>query len=136
MTPAERERALADKPAASKKILLDKVREYQALPPEIREARLRQTQLRWELTSLVNLAPAGRPAFIKEAAPEDRPLLQDYALWLTNSPAGKKELLDKLSPDRHQALTQALAQWDSVPQPERRQRSAQFGQFCEEDQSR
>ncbi|MGA2542367.1 MAG: DUF3106 domain-containing protein [Verrucomicrobiota bacterium] len=136
MTPAERERALANKPADSKKILLAKVQEYQALPPDIREARLRQTQLRWELTSLINLAPAGRPAFLKEVAPEDRPLLEDYALWLTNSPAGKKALLDKLSPDRHQALTLALAQWDSVPETERQQRSAQFGQFCEEDQSR
>jgi len=136
MTPAEREKALANKPADSKKILLAKVQEYQTLPADIREARLRQTQLRWELTSLINLVPANRTAFIKEAALEDRPLLEDYARWMTNSPAGRKELLDKLSPDRHTALTQALARWDSVPEPERLQRSAQFSQFCEEDQAR
>ncbi len=136
MTAAQRERALADKPADSKKILLAKVEEYQALPADIREARLRQTQLRWELSRLLGLAPAERPAFIKDLTLEDRPLLEDYARWLTNSPAGKKAMLAQLSPDRHQALTLALAQWDSVPEPERLQRSAQFGQFCEEDQSR
>ncbi len=136
MTPAERERALASKPADSKKILLAKVEEYLALPADIREARLRQTQLRWELTALNNLAPADRPAFIKEAALEDRSLLEDYARWMTNAPAGKKEMLDKLSTERHAALTKALAQWDAVPEPERLQRSAEFGQFFQENQAR
>jgi len=73
MTPAEREKALANKPADSKKILLAKVQEYQTLPADIREARLRQTQLRWELTSLINLVPANRTAFIKEAASKTAP---------------------------------------------------------------
>ena len=136
MTPAERERALANKPADSKKILLAKVEEYLALPVDIREARLRQTQLRWEVTELNNLAPADRPAFIKEAALEDRSLLEDYARWMTNSPAGKNEMLDKLSAERYAALTKALAQWDAVPEPERLQRSAAFGQFFEENQTR
>ena len=81
MTPAERERALASKPADSKKVLLTKVEEYLALPADIREARLRQTQLRWEFTTLNNLASASRPAFIKETALEDR------SLWRT-TPAG------------------------------------------------
>jgi hypothetical protein len=135
MTPTERERALAKKPDDSKKILLAKVEEYLALPADIRETRLRQTQLRWELTTLNNLAPADRPAFIKEAALEDRSLLEDYARWMTNSPAGRKEMLEKLSTERHTALATALAQWDAVPEPERLHRSADFGQFFEENQA-
>jgi hypothetical protein len=131
MTDAERERALAGKPAESRKLLLAKVQEYTNLPPDIREARLRQTQLLWELTSLTNLPPADRPAFIKEAgvAPEDRPLLEDYTRWLALSPAGQKDFLDKLSKERRQAL----AQWESVPDSERQQRSDQFRQFCDLD---
>ena len=129
MSDAERERALAGKPAESRKLLLAKVQEYTNLPPEIREARLRQTQLLWELTSLTNLPSADRPAFIKEVAPEDRPLLEDYTRWLALSPAGQKDFLDKLSKERRQAL----AQWESVPETERQQRSDQFRQFCDLD---
>jgi hypothetical protein len=136
MSQAERDRALADKPADSKKILLAKVQEYKALPAEIREARLRQTQLRWELTTLMSLPSAERPAFIKEVPLEDRPLLEDFDRWQTLSPAGQKELLERLSPDRHQDLTQALAQWESVPETERQQRSAQFTQFFNLDPAR
>jgi hypothetical protein len=135
MSPAERERALANKSADYKKSLLAKVEEYRALPEGIREARLRQTQLRWELTTLTNLPPAERPAFIKEAAPEDRRLLEDFDRWQALSAAGKKELVDKLSPDRHRDLTRALAQWESVPETERQQRSAQFSQFFDLDQT-
>jgi hypothetical protein len=136
MSPAERDRALANKPADSKKILLAKVEEYKALPAEIREARLRQTQWRWEFTTLTNLPPAERSAFIKEAPLEDQRLLEDFNRWQALPPAGQKELVEKLSPDRHQDLTQALAQWESVPESERQQRSAQFTQFCDLDQTR
>jgi hypothetical protein len=129
MSAAERERALANKPAESKKIILAKVQEYQNLPPDIREARLRQTQLLWELTSLTNLPPAARPAFIQEVAPEDRPLLEDYARWLALSPDGQRDFLAKLSNDRRQAL----AQWESIPETERQQRSDQFRQFADLD---
>jgi hypothetical protein len=129
MSAAERERALANKPAESRNIILAKVQEYTNLPPDIREARLRQTQLLWELTSLTNLPPADRPAFIKEVAPEDRPLLEDYSRWLALSPDGQREFLAKLSSDRRQAL----AQWDSIPETERQQRSDQFLQFCDLD---
>jgi predicted Fe-S protein YdhL (DUF1289 family) len=138
MSPAERDRALADKPADSRKILLAKVQEYKALPDNIREARLRQTQLRWELITLTNLPPAGRPAFIKEVPLEDRPLLQDFNHWQSLSPVGQQELLAELarrSPQRHQDLIQALARWESVPETERQQSSAQFGQFFDLDQT-
>jgi hypothetical protein len=136
MSPSERERALADKPAESRKMLLAKVEEYTSLPADIREERLRQTQLRWELVSLTNLPPAGREAFIKEAAPEDRALLEDYNRWLALPPEGRKKLESELSPDRHQALTRALAQWESVSETERQQRSAKFGEFIDLDQTR
>jgi len=139
MSPVERDHALAEKPADSRKILLAKVEEYKAMPAEIREARLRQTQLRWELITLTNLPSADRHAFIEEVTLEDRPLLRDFDLWLTLSPAGKQELLAglaKRSPTRHQALIQALAQWQSVPETERRQSSAQFSQFCDLNQTK
>jgi hypothetical protein len=134
MTPPELERALANKPAEARKILLAKVAEYTNLPADIREARLRQTELRWELTTLLKLPASDRPAFIKEFALEDRLLLEDYARFQALSAPEQKAFLEKLPPDRHQALAQALAQWDSVPEPERQQRSAQFVQICEMDQ--
>jgi predicted Fe-S protein YdhL (DUF1289 family) len=136
MTPAERERALTNKPAEAKKLLLAKVQEYTNLPADIREARLRQTQLRWELTSVTKLPPAASPAFIQEAAPEDRPLLKEFDRWQALSPAQQQAFLRTLPPDPHQALTQALAQWESVPKTERQQSSDQFLQLCDLDQAR
>ena len=138
MSSAERARALAEKPPDARKLLLAKVEEYKALPADIREARLRQTQLKWELITLTNLPSAARPAFIKEAPLEDRPLLEDFNHWQSLSPLGQQELLAELakrSPQRHQALIQALARWESVPQTERQQSSAQFGQFFDLNQT-
>ena len=115
MPPDEREKSLALHPPEIRDRILAKVAEYTNLPADIREARLRQTELRWELTTLLKLPASDRPAFIKEFALEDRLLLEDYARFQALSAPEQKAFLEKLPPDRHQALAQALAQWDSAP---------------------
>jgi len=126
MTPAQREKALANKPAEATNALLKKVAEYTNLPKEVREARLRLTELQWELTTVVTLAPTNQAAFIKDAAPEDRPLLEDWLRFQSLSSDGQKAMLVTLNPNRHQALTQALKQWQAVPESDRQQASGQF----------
>jgi predicted Fe-S protein YdhL (DUF1289 family) len=154
MSQGERERALAGKPDNYKKAVLDKVQEYEALPPDIREARLRQTQLRWDLTQLMKLPPEARPAILKDITPGDRSFLEDrlrqwdrtetnlqqtflanagfldsYLRWQASSPAEQNEFLAKLPPDRRQDWSRELARWETMPQDERRRLSDQFRQF-------
>ena len=47
MTPAERERMLAGQPEDKRKQVLAFVREYEALPRDVREERMRQTEMHW-----------------------------------------------------------------------------------------
>jgi hypothetical protein len=159
MTPAERTNALAGKSADYKKAVLDKVQEYQALPKDIREARLHETQLRWDLISLMKLPPASRPALLKDLAAQDRALLEDrlrqwdqlptdmqkaflekesfldfYLRWLASSAAEQQVSLNNLPPNRRQELTNELARWQTLSEATRRRLCDQFHQFFEQDQ--
>ena len=58
MTPAQREKLLANKPDAEREAILAKVREYEAMAADIREARLRQTELLWDIATLMRLPSA------------------------------------------------------------------------------
>jgi hypothetical protein len=157
MTPAERTNALASKPAEFKKAVLAKVEEYQALPKEIREARLRETQLRWVLETLMNRPPSGRAALLGGLGPADRALLEErlrrwdempadkqkaflenasfldfYLGWLASSLAERQAALNSLSPSRRQEFTNELARWQTVPETERQRLCDQFHQFFEQ----
>src|ERR1019366_7847670 len=57
MNGAERKQALTNRSPEGQKLILDKVREYESLPPDERELRLRVTELRWYLVPLMT-APA------------------------------------------------------------------------------
>lgn len=133
MTPVERERALAGKPAEAKKLLLAKVQEYTNLPANIREARLRQTQLRWELTSLTNLPPAARPAFIREAAPEDRPLLEGFDHWQALAPAEQEALLKTFTDAERRTMEEALNTFAALPEAQRKIWAQSFQKFLTMD---
>ena len=130
MTPAERARALAGKPAEAKKLLLAKVQEYQDLPAAIREARLHQTQLRWELTSLTTLPPAARLAFIREAAPEDRPLLEGFDHWQALSPAEQEALLKTYTVTERRSMEKALNTFAALPEAQRKICDPSFQKFA------
>ena len=57
MTPGEnREKSLASKGAAERRVILAKVDEYLALPADVREERLHQTEIHWEMIALMKMA--------------------------------------------------------------------------------
>src|SRR5580658_2569921 len=96
MTPAERERVLADKSAEKRRQVLAKVKEYEALPREVREARLVQTDLHWRLLQLLPLNPAQRKARLQEVSPLYQPmLLAPLAQWDSLPADMRKALLEK-----------------------------------------
>jgi hypothetical protein len=154
MTPAERTKALASKPADYQKAVFGKVAEYQALPPDIREARLHETQLRWDLTTLMSLAPSARPALLKDLTASDRALLTErlsqwdrlspewqkaflekesfvdfYLRWAASTPAEQEASLSNLPAARRAELTNELARWQSVPAEDRQRLCDEFHQF-------
>lgn len=156
MTPAEREKALAARPAEDRKIILAKVQEYEAMPRELREARLCQTELHWELSQLMRLTPAERTNRLGEVSPLYRPMIenllrqwdeipantqkdllerQDFIglyLHMQGSPAAtQKEILDRLPEARRARWTEEMARWQALPEEQRSNLCTQFQRFCQ-----
>jgi hypothetical protein len=77
MAPAERERNLAGRPAPIRDRILAKLAEYEAMPPDQRESRLRMTELRWYLISFVALPPSTRANQLALVPEADRKLVSD-----------------------------------------------------------
>ena len=142
MSPGERERALAGKPPADRKILLAKLREYEALPRGIREARLCQTELHWELSGLMKLAPRDRTNRLQEVSPLYLPMVEDLLRQWDKVPADlQKALLEKQSFIdvylRMQGAPAAARQgildkqaFDRLPPAQRAQCINSFGKFA------
>jgi len=154
MTPAQRERSLAGKSPDERKAILEKVREYEALPRDVREARLRQTELHWHLIMLMRLGPKERERQIKEISPLDLPMvagqlqqwdelpgttrkallenerfIETYVGWRVSSPADQEELLKKLPLERRSYFAEELRRWQALPEDQRAELCAQFRRF-------
>ncbi|MCS7337919.1 MAG: DUF3106 domain-containing protein [Verrucomicrobiae bacterium] len=75
--PDELDKLLADKPPEKREQLLAKLREYQALPPDERELRLRATELQWHVVQLLPLKGAERQARLQEVPQDIRRFVED-----------------------------------------------------------
>jgi hypothetical protein len=92
MTPDERDRELAKRPPEIRKRILAKVQEYAAMQPDERDLRLRMTELRWYLLTLMNL------------------------------PAGARENTLALVPEtERQSIADRLEKWDQLPVDEQKE---------------
>lgn len=158
MPMAERERSIAEKSEAHKKILRSKLKEYEAMTSEERELRLAVTELRWYLVPLMKITPAEREERMKAIPEEIRALVEDrlrrwdalssdqqkdflenemtvrYFLRLQSSTPEQQENLLQLFPaDRREKLERDLARWRSLPADQRSQMNTRFEQFFELD---
>lgn len=154
MTPAERERVLADKSEEKRREVLAKVREYEALPPEVREARLLQTEMHWRLLVLLPLDSAERQARLREISPMYQPMilsqlarwddlpgdvrkalleresfLRTYIQWQGHSAAAQEDILSKLAPRQRERWTEELDRWQALPEDRRVELNQAFRQF-------
>jgi hypothetical protein len=75
MSFAERSQALADRAPESRKQILAKIREYEAMKPSARELRLRATELRWYLLPLMRIEATNRTVQLGLIPPDIRPLV-------------------------------------------------------------
>jgi hypothetical protein len=156
MNPVERDRELARKTPADRAVLMAKLREYQALPREIREARLCQTELHWELSGLMKLPPDQRAARLKEVSPLYMPMFNSLLREWDQLPAEtRKVLLEKESfigaylqlqgssavaqrairdtwpVERRAQWGAEMERWLALPAAQRTELCAQFQHFCQ-----
>jgi hypothetical protein len=155
MDPDEREQALAGRSPADRAAILAKLQEYEDLPRDIREARLCQTELHWELSELMKLAPGNRTRRLREVSPLYQPMIEvllrqwdqvpahtqkallekqnfiGLYLRLQGSPAAaRQEIIDKLPPERRAHWVEEMGRWQALPEKERAELCAQFQRFC------
>jgi len=88
MTPSERQHALRNRPPEKQQLILAKVEEYEAMPPDDRELRLQTTELRWYLVPLLSLPEAGRAAVLDKIPAAMRKLVENrLAQWQVLPPS-------------------------------------------------
>ncbi|MDB6021614.1 MAG: hypothetical protein JWQ04_1471 [Pedosphaera sp.] len=149
LSPAARENQLTNRPLELRKRILAKVQEYEAMKPDERELRLRNTQLRWYLLSFMETPPTERATQLAMVPEADRPFVQDHlAQWDRLPAAEQKEVLkyEKLmeniaaSPNKVLPLTPVSNGQDSLknldsflklPPEKREQMYASFQNFFE-----
>jgi hypothetical protein len=154
MTPSERERALAGQPEQRRIQVLAKVREYEALPREVREERMRQTEMYWEVLNLLRLDPAQRKERLNEISPLYQPMilsqlsqwdrlpeamrqtllakesfLRTFVQWLGHSPTAQEDLWSQLPADQRADWEQELNRWQALPESRREELCQAFRQY-------
>src|SRR5215831_2341845 len=84
MSASERNQFLTNRSLVSQRMIQAKIKEYLELKPEMRELRLRATELRWYLVPLMNAAATNRTAQLAAIPEQVRPLVEDrLRLWDT-----------------------------------------------------
>jgi Protein of unknown function (DUF3106) len=147
MDPAERQKALADRTPENRKLILAKVREYESLKPDVRELRLRATELRWYLLPLMRMAPADRANRIEQIPANDRSMVVARLREWDKLPADvQKQLVDNeatlryftevqdtrvrsLSEEQKRKLQAGIAQWQAMPEDQRDKLMNRFNRF-------
>jgi hypothetical protein len=154
MSPAEREKLLADKTPEQRKVLQAKLKEYEGMESEKRELKLKVTELRWYVAPLMKVAPADRGEWLAMIPEEKRPLVEErlqqwdelsasqqkefwdnemainYFLRVQSStPEQQTNLLQNLSSAAREKLEKELAQWTSLPIEQRNRMCDRFQQF-------
>jgi hypothetical protein len=152
MKPAQREGALTAKTPEQKKLLLAKIAEYESMSPEERDLRLRHTELRWQLTRLMQLPPLERMTELAAIPPEKRGIVEERLRHWDEIPLPlQKDFLEnqgliqrmltweitptdqraRLTPEQRENLRRELTAWRALPEQQRQRMSEQFRQFFE-----
>lgn len=156
MGPSERREALTNRPAAAQKLIIAKLREYEMLPPDLREVRLRETELRWYLLPLMSQPRTNRDARLALIPEEQRKVVEErLTRWDLLPPPLQKQLLNseltadyfvrlegatkeeqekilaKIPPERRAELESGVRDWRAMSADQRQKTLAGFTQFFE-----
>jgi hypothetical protein len=122
MNTTERRLALTNRAPEVRDRLLAKAREYELMPPELRELRLRATELRWYLVPLMQTPAAQRqPLNVTVPAHLRRSVAESLQQWDLLPPPAQRELIENELVLDYFTQTQAPdpAQLQRLPQIQR-----------------
>ena len=157
MNSAERQQALSIRPPPVRERLAAKLQEYEILPPDFREQRLQETELRWYLLPLMAGPRTNRAARLAVIPEDERkivagrlekwdllpPPLQeellnseitaDYfsQLQSAGTEQERREILGQISPERRAELEAGLARWRNFSDDQRQKLLRGFNGFFE-----
>ncbi|HEY1490560.1 MAG TPA: DUF3106 domain-containing protein [Verrucomicrobiae bacterium] len=156
MNPEQRQEAISIRPPDIQKRILEKLNEYELLPGELRELRLRETELRWYLRPLMDEPRTNRAVLLARIPGEVRgqveerlqlwdllpPPLQEelkdndliasyFAQAPFATPAQLQELLLQIPPERRVELEKGMEAWKGMSEDQRQKALAGFNQFFE-----
>lgn len=95
LSPEQRAQKLSAEPEERRRVLEKALREYDALPPEERELRLRALDLRLQISFLIRLPPSNRADRLKLLPEADRPVVEaKVKRWSQFPPTAQKELVE------------------------------------------
>jgi len=82
MPPDQRQQTISIRPPDVQKRILEKLNEYELLPNELRELRLRETELRWYLRPLMDEPRTNRAAALARIPAELRTQVEErIQMW-------------------------------------------------------
>ncbi|MDB6129109.1 MAG: hypothetical protein JWM04_216 [Verrucomicrobiales bacterium] len=156
MSPSQRQSELASKDQEKRDYILSKLKEYESLPENEREVRLKQLELRWYLLPLLKMAPSNRVERLSAIPPESQKLLADRLIqWDLLPPVLQKEFLEhegtvayfirleaktpeeqsevwqSVPVDKRAPLEKALSEWHTLPEERRQGMYSRVHQFFE-----
>jgi predicted Fe-S protein YdhL (DUF1289 family) len=156
MNAGGRNRALTNYSPAGQSQILAKVREYESLPPDERELRLRVTELHSYLRPLMHAPETTREAQLARVPETDRKLVEGRLReWDKLTPEAQKELMEheatlrylaqiegrtdeqrrliltNIPPSRREMLERGIARWEAMSEEQRGKVLGRFNQFFE-----
>ena len=156
MTPAERNAAIAKRPPDVQKRILEKLQEYEILPGELRELRLRETELRWYLRPLMDVPRTNRAARLARIPEDERKIVEErLQLWdllppslqqqWTNdemvanyfaqnasaTPQEQKDMFSIMPPGLRETLQAGFDRWSQMTEDQRQKALAGFNKMFE-----
>jgi hypothetical protein len=156
MSQQERMEAIAIRPPDIQKRILEKLNEYEILPNELRELRLRETELRWYLRPLMDEPQTNRPTALAKIPDELRDeiasRLQVWDLWpealqqqfkdydliasyfaqaKIATPEQRQNILSEMSPERRGELEKEIDRWQKMSEADRQKALASFNTIFE-----
>jgi hypothetical protein len=156
MSPEQRRGAISIRPPDIQKRILEKLDEYEILPGELRELRLRETELRWYLRPLMDEPRTNRmaalariPAELRAQVEErlqlwdllpsqlqeqfkDNDLIANYfAQARVGTPEQLADLTRLIPPERRKELEEGLEAWKGMSDDQRQRALAGFNRFFE-----
>ena len=156
LSAGERKQALTNHPPAAQTVILAKVREYESLPADERELRLRVTELQSYLRPLMSARDTNRAVQLARIPEADRKLVEDRLReWDKLTPEAQKELMEhettllylaqiegrtdeqrrviltNIPSGRREMLERGIARWEAMSEEQRGKVLGRFNRFFE-----